>query len=266
MVSAMNTRDSRAIDRVRLAGTLAGVICLSVALAAPATANRNALREIVQGQCAAHWLQQHSAAPCERIILPDSAHLRDGFAVLADRKGGAHFLLIPTQTLAGMESPELFVPGTPNYFAAAWAARDLVAAVVGRGIPRAAVGMALNPKHARSQDQFHIHIECIRKDVAKTLQKAAPAIGDSWSPLAIGAWSYEALRIMGEDLAGSDPISLLADKLPAAKAAMGEYTLVVAGMDFNEGPGFIALASTGPAGELLLDSTCAIAAPSPSDP
>lgn len=165
-----------------------------------------------------------------------------------------------------MESPQLFEPGTPNYFAAAWAARDLVAAVVGRGIPRTAVGMALNPKHARSQDQFHIHIECIRKDVAKTLQMAAPAIGGSWSPLAIGAWSYAALRIMGEDLAGSDPIALLADKLPAAKAAMGDYTLVVAGMDFNEGPGFIALASTGPAGELLLDSTCAVAAPSPGDP
>jgi CDP-diacylglycerol pyrophosphatase len=76
----------------------------------------------------------------------------------------------------------------------------------------------------------------------------------------------QALRIMGEDLAGSDPIALLADKLPAAKAAMGDYTLVVAGMDFNEGPGFIALASTGPAGELLLDSTCAVAAPSPGDP
>ena len=266
MVSAMNTRDSRAFDCVRLAGTLAGIISLSAALAAPASANRNALREIVQNQCAAHWLQQHSAAPCERIVLPDSAHLRDGFAVLADRKGGAHFLLIPTQTLAGMESPELFEPGTPNYFAAAWAARDLVAAAVGHGIPRAAVGMALNPRHARSQDQFHIHIECIRKDVAKALQQAAPAIGDSWSPVALGAWSYEALRIMGEDLARSDPITLLADRLPAARAAMGDYTLVVAGMDFMEGPGFMVLASTGPAGELLLDSTCAIAAPSSRDP
>ena len=266
MVSAMNTRDTRAVDRVRLARSLTGIFCLGAVLAAPASANRNALREIVQGQCAAHWLQQHSAAPCERILLADSAHLRDGFAVLADRKGGAHFLLIPTRTLAGMESAELFEPGTPNYFAAAWAARDLVAAVVGHGIPRTAVGMALNPRHARSQDQFHIHIECIRKDVAQELQKAAPAIGDAWSTVAIGAWSYEALRIMGEDLAGSDPIALLAGKLPVAKSAMGDHTLVVVGMDFKEGPGFMALASTGPAGELLLDSTCAIAAPASRDP
>jgi len=187
--------------------------------------------------------------------------MRRGFAVLADRKGGAHFLLIPTQTLAGMEGPELFESGTPNYFAAAWAARDLIAAVIGHGIPRNAVGLALNPKHARSQDQFHIHIECVRSDVAAVLQRAAPAIGDSWAPIAIGAWTYQALRVMGEDLAGSDPIALLADTLPGAQSAMGDYTLVVAGMNFKEGPGFLLLAGRGPAGELLLDSTCAVAAP-----
>lgn len=185
--------------------------------------------------------------------------MRDGFAVLADRKGGAHFLLIPTRAVAGMESPELFEPSTPNYFAAAWAARDLLARVAGRAIPRSVVGLALNPRHARSQDQFHIHIECLRRDVAQALHRAAPAISDSWVPIHIGVWSYQALRVMGEDLTGSDPIALLADRLPAAQSAMGEYTLVVAGMDFKQGPGFMVLASHGPAGELLLDSTCAAA-------
>ncbi len=255
----MNTRDLPAKHFLRMRVLLAGACCLSV-LAAPASANRNALREIVQDQCAVHWLQQHSAAPCERIFLPDSAHVREGFAVLADRKGGAHFLLIPTQTVAGMESPQLFEAGTPNYFAAAWAARDLLAAVVGHDIPRSAVGLALNPQHARSQDQFHIHIECLRSEVASVLHRAAPAIGDSWARVAIGPWSYQALRVMGEDLTRSDPITLLSHKLAAAQSAMGNYTLVVAGMDFKEGPGFVVLVAKGPAGELLLDSTCAVAA------
>jgi len=40
--------------------------------------------------------------------------------VLADRKGGAHYLLIPTQTMAGIESGELLDPEAPNYFAEAW--------------------------------------------------------------------------------------------------------------------------------------------------
>jgi hypothetical protein len=51
----------------------------------------------------------------------------------------------------------------------------------------------------------------------------------------------------------------LARFLLRANRSMGDYTLVVAGMQFEKGPGFIVSASTGRAGELLLDSSCAIA-------
>jgi CDP-diacylglycerol pyrophosphatase len=223
-------------------------------------ANRDALRQIVQGQCAVHWSQQHSASPCERIYLPEAPHEREGFAVLADRKGGAHFLLIPTRTIAGMESTELLEPGAPNYFAAAWSARDLVARSVGHGIPRDAVGLALNPRHARTQDQMHIHIECLRADVALALRRAAPRIAGGWSPISIDGRPYQALRVMGEELGGANPPVLLANGLPAARSGLGDFTLVVAGMDFPEGPGFVLLAGNDVAGELLLDSTCAMAA------
>jgi CDP-diacylglycerol pyrophosphatase len=223
-------------------------------------ANRDALRQIVQDQCAVHWLQQHSASPCERISLPEPPHEAEGFALLHDIKGGAHYLLIPTKTIAGMESAALFEPGTPNYFAAAWAARDLVAASVGHPLPRDAIGLSLNPRHARSQDQLHIHIECVRVDVARTLRAAAPQIKRAWSPLAAGGRTYEAFRVMGEELDGVDPIALLADELPVSRTAIGDYTLLVAGMSYQEGPGFVLLAANGPAGELLLDPTCAIAA------
>jgi CDP-diacylglycerol diphosphatase len=223
--------------------------------------NRDALRQIVQEQCVVHWLQQHSANPCERIYLPASPHEHEGFAVLADRKGGAHFLLIPTKTVGGMESAELLKPGTPNYFAAAWHTRDLLAQVVGHSVPRSAVGMALNPRHARSQDQLHIHIECVRRDVAASLQKAALQLTGTWVSVAVGGWTYDALRVMGDELDGADPFALLAASHPASsQAGLGDYTLVVSGMDFKDGPGFILLAGKGPAGELLLDSTCAIAA------
>jgi hypothetical protein len=40
---------------------------------------------------------------------------------------------------------------------------------------------------------------------------------------------------------------------------MGNYTLIVAGMQFNSGPGFVVLTGTGPSGEILLDSSCAVA-------
>jgi CDP-diacylglycerol pyrophosphatase len=239
---------------------LSGLLAFALSVNACSAANRDALRHIVQDQCAVHWLKQHDARPCERVYLPDALRERDGYAVLHDIKGGAHFLLIPTRTIAGVESAELLEAGTPNYFAAAWQARDLVAAVVGHGVSRDVIGLALNPRHARSQDQLHIHIECLRMDVAHALQAAAPRIGDAWSSLDIGAGVYEAMRVMGDEVGAADPFELLADKLPAAKSDMGDYTLILAGMEFNEGPGFILLAGKGPAGELLLDPACVIAA------
>lgn len=213
--------------------------------------SRNALRQIVQEQCLVHWLEHHEPAPCDRVEA--------AYAVLADRKGGAHFLLIPTKTIAGIESAELEQAGTPNYLSAAWRARDRLAAAAGHEIPRGAVGLAVNPPHARTQDQFHIHIECLRPDVFRSLNAAAERITDAWSTLTVGGAHYEALRITGEDLDGANPFELLAKHAQTAGHAAGDYTLVLAGMQFRSGPGFILLASTGPAGELLLDSTCAVA-------
>jgi CDP-diacylglycerol pyrophosphatase len=229
-------------------------------LASPAlSADRDALRKIVQEQCLVHWLKEHLAAPCERIYLADDRADGAGYAVLADRKGGAHFLLIPTQTIGGIESKELFEPNALNYFQGAWQARDRIAAVVGHDVPRSAVGLALNPKHARSQDQLHIHIECLRADVNDALRHASGTVGTSWSEVSIGAARFEALRIMGEDLGDSNPFWLLARKLQNSTAAIEDYSLIVAGMQFKEGPGFVVLAGTGLAGELLLDASCAVA-------
>jgi len=244
---------------LRVGGAAALVLAAHACPAQTAGVNRDALRQIVQDQCAVHWRAQRNASPCVRIELPDAPRERDGYAVLADRKGGAHFLLIPTRTLSGIESPELLSAGAPNYFAAAWRARDLVAAAVGHAVGRGAIGLALNPRHARSQNQLHIHIECLRTDIAKVLRASARRLGADWTPLELDGLEYLAERAMGEDLSGSNPITLLA-KRPEALRNIGDYTLVVAGMEFDEGPGFIFLADKGPAGELLLDSTCAIAA------
>ena len=41
---------------------------------------------------------------------------------------------------------------------------------------------------------------------------------------------------------------------------MGDFTLLVAGMEFKEGPGFVLLAGNSvPGAELMLDSSCAVA-------
>ena len=79
----------------------------------PPDAGRDALRQIVQNQCVVDWQQNHDPAPCERVFLADSKTDNSGYAVLADRKGGAHYLLIPVQTMRGIDSGELLDPDMP---------------------------------------------------------------------------------------------------------------------------------------------------------
>jgi CDP-diacylglycerol pyrophosphatase len=249
------------------------LILLAVSPSAYA-ADRDALRHIVQDQCLPHWRQQHDPAPCEQMVLP-GLDLQRGYAVLADQKGGAHFLLIPTLSMSGIEDPALLRERTPDYFAAAWQARERLDAVVGHQLQRDAIGLAINSALARGQDQLHIHIECLRPAVYRALHTAAAyAIGSRWAPLAIEESPYRALRLMGQDLGDANPFLLLADDLHEAKQSIGDYTVIVAGMEFKEGPGFLVLAGRTPTrtelllgtrrnglvapGETLLDARCAI--------
>jgi CDP-diacylglycerol pyrophosphatase len=243
------------------AQALALIACAAAVTAradpAPLPAPRDRLRFIVQQQCLPHWRAAHDPAPCVSVDADSRGPEPQGYAVLADRKGGAHFLLIPTQTIAGIESPELRAPGALNFFDAAWQSRAVLAGPVGRPVPRTAVGLAVNQRRSRSQDQLHIHISCVRAAVARALRSQAGAIGGAWSPIEIAGYRYEAMRIMGERLDAANPFELLAGSLRGAAASMERFTLLVSGVDFEEGPGFVFVAgSEVPGAELLLDAGC----------
>jgi CDP-diacylglycerol pyrophosphatase len=252
---------SMAVAKLR---SMALIVCVGTALAAatqPRAANRDALRQIVEEQCVVHWLKKKAPAPCASVYLSEPERESAGYAVLADIKGGAHFLLIPTTTITGIESPEILASPTPNYFAAAWRARDELAARLGRTVARDAVGLAVNSQRSRTQDQLHIHIECLGRQIHRVLKAAAERLNDSWSPITLAEGQYQALRLMGEDFGTANPFVLLAQRMPGATRDMGAYTLMVAGMQFKDGAGFIVLTGKNvPGTETLLDSTCAIAA------
>jgi CDP-diacylglycerol pyrophosphatase len=220
---------------------------------------RGALRQIVQNQCVVSWLQHHDPAPCERVFLADPQLVDSGYAVLADPDGGAHYLLVPTKTMAGVDSSELLDPDAPNYFAEAWHARDLLTKFVGHAVPRTAIGLAVNTARTRNYDQFHVHIECLRPDVSDSLRAASEQITSVWSPVNVAGATFRALRIMGDGLDGSNLFESLATLNSDAAHRMGDYTLVAVGAQFASGPGFIVLTGTGPTGEYLLDSRCAVA-------
>jgi CDP-diacylglycerol pyrophosphatase len=220
---------------------------------------RSALRQIVQNQCVVNWQQHHDPAPCERVFLADPKNSGSGYAILAAPGGGAHYLLVPTLTLTGIESGEMLDPDAPNYFAEAWQARDILTAFVGHKVPRTAVGLAVGIAQSRVQDQFHVHIACLQQDVFNVLRASAEKFADVWSPITITGSTFQARRIMSDGLDATNLFELLGTLNSDARHHIGNYTLVVAGMQFKSGPGFVVLAGTGPSGEILLDSTCAVA-------
>ncbi len=161
--------------------------------------------------------------------------------------------------MTGIESNELLDPDAPNYFAEAWRARGLLGAFVGHDIPRTVVGLVVGIAQSRAQDQFNIHIECLQQGAFDALRVSADSFLDVWSPIIIGGSTYQARRIVADGLDASNLFELLATLNADARHHLGNYTLIVAGMQFKSGPGFVALTGTGPSGEILLDSTCAVA-------
>jgi CDP-diacylglycerol pyrophosphatase len=93
-------------------------------------------------------------------------------------------------------------------------------------------------------------------------------VGGRWTRLKtpLAGHDYRALRVTGASLAGHDPFKLLASGVPAARAAMGQYTLAVVGMRFaGKVPGFVILEDRADPGhgdkagsEELQDHACAL--------
>jgi CDP-diacylglycerol pyrophosphatase len=227
----------------------------------------NALWKIVNGHCVPNQQAHGDPKPCAAVNLNDG--VQQGYAVLKDLHGPTQYLLIPTQRIVGIESPALLAPDAANYFADAWNSRGFVERAVGHHLPDDVLGLAVNSKLARTQNQLHIHIDCIRPDVHDTLIKLRAGIGETWAPLAepVGGYGYWAMRVMGSALGSRNPFKLLAEGVPGARDEMQLRTLAVVGMRFEaDTPGFVVLQDRADvlhfdfgAGARLLDHDCALA-------
>jgi CDP-diacylglycerol pyrophosphatase len=192
--------------------------------------------------------------------------LTRGYAILKDIQGATQLLLIPTNRVTGIEDPQVLAPASPNYWQAAWEARRLFERRAGRPVPREDVGLAVNSLYGRSQNQLHIHIDCVRPEVQSALRTNALQIGPRWSDLNVdlAGRRYRVMGVEGADLGSRDPFKLLAEGDPSARADMGRETLVVIGASFPDGkPGFVLLSDRVDVatldqghGEDLLDHKC----------
>jgi CDP-diacylglycerol pyrophosphatase len=233
------------------------LLVLIAATTSSASADPNALWRIVHGQCVQHWEAFHSPLPCVSV---DEIH---GYAILKDIVGATQFLLIPTAQITGIEDPAVLAPDAPNYFSEAWEARGNVEALAQRALPREDLALAINSVAGRTQNQLHIHIDCVSPEVATALALHGAAIGGSWAafPVRLKGHEYRAMRVETLDRPRADPFELL------ERSDRARESLVVVGATFANGaPGFYLLetradSATGNrgAGEELQDHSCAVA-------
>jgi CDP-diacylglycerol pyrophosphatase len=231
--------------------------------AAAHAADPSALWHLETGKCVPHMRESNDPAPCAIVDLAV------GYVVLKDLVGATQFLLLPTERISGIESPAVLAPDAPNYWDHAWRARLLTEARAGKTLPREALSLAVNSPFGRSQDQLHIHIDCIRGDVRDALAANRDAIGDHWAalPVPLAGQNWRAFRIDGQNLGSVNPFRLLARGDPFAAAEMKLHTLVVVGMTWsNAVQGFAVLdgrvdltSGNLASGEILQDHDCALA-------
>jgi CDP-diacylglycerol pyrophosphatase len=218
---------------------LAFVVGSAGVTAAHAEADPNALWTIVHDQCVPDQQASGNPAPCAQVNIGTGE--QRGSAVLKDLVGATQFLLIPTERISGIESPALLEPDAPNYVAAAWDARSFVDARAGVDIPRDWMSLAINSAVARSQNQLHIHIDCVRADIRETVNRRLADVGPEWAPFPepLSGHPYRAMVVEGETLDAANPIQLVAEQADD----MGLETLVAVGAYLPDGrPGFVLLA------------------------
>jgi CDP-diacylglycerol pyrophosphatase len=243
-----------------LRASVAFAVVILAALPARA-ANPDALWNIVHGFCEPAARGEPVRQKCAEVDLAG------GYAVLKDIVGVAQYLLIPTARVSGIESAALLEPDSPNYFRDAWQARGYVDGKLNRALPRDEVSLAINSSSGRTQNQLHIHIDCLASDIARTLREIGPRIGTEWAPLPVRLRGhvYSAIRIDDAELAHTDPFKLVAPYAARRGQTMGDQTLILIGAIRRDGaPAFYLLNDHVQAGdwassEELQDHTCALA-------
>jgi CDP-diacylglycerol pyrophosphatase len=202
---------------------------------------RDLLWHVVQ-VCTQTYLLTGSPLPCLEVQSQDSSN--PGFAIVPV-PAVAEVLLVPTRKIAGIESPQLLTPGSPNWWEFAWDARRFLIERSQHHITDSNIALAVNSMRSRSQDQLHIHVACVHPAVMRKVKRFEGMIGGTWTrlPVRIKSQSWLAMRLVSKDLK-VDPFALLADLVRVSGGPMADWGVAVLSWRFIDGTdGFIILAT-----------------------
>lgn len=197
----------------------------------PLHPNGQALWRIIHDGCVPDQVAHADPAPCLLVSMPkdDPRGEAHGYVVLKDRSGVAQVLVMPTAKITGIEDPAILAPDATNYFARAWKAEPYVDAKLGRTLDRTQVSVAVNSMYGRSQDQLHLHVDCVDASVGTALGAAAIAHDGRWASLRLKGRGYRVRWLDEGALDTTNPFKLLATSFPGARQAMGAWTLALVG-------------------------------------
>jgi CDP-diacylglycerol pyrophosphatase len=226
-----------------------------------ATRNPNALWQIVSEQCVPEAQSGAGKNACAKVDL------NSGYVIFKDRNGIGQYLLIPTRRIEGIESPDLVEVGAHNYWRDAWNARNYVEQAIRSRLQPGDIGLAVNSASGRSQNQLHIHIDCMRPDVIAALGTMRNAIAAQWGdlPTPLSGHHYRALLMTDPTLSDADPFQVLYSDLRERGESMADQSLLLTATTLADGkPGFILLNGRVRPGdhasaEELLDHSCGLA-------
>ncbi|WP_082902882.1 CDP-diacylglycerol diphosphatase [Paraburkholderia ginsengiterrae] len=241
----------------RWAAALAVAVAAS-ACARLATVDSNALWKIVDMRCVPS--QQATGTPGQCTFVD----LDKRYAILKDIVGRSQHLLIPTDRITGIESPLVLAPHAQDYWVDAWDARRYVEKSVKRSLPDNQLGLEINSQYRRTQNQLHIHIDCMRGDISEALARHAKDAPDAWHWDTVGGNRYRIMRVTTLAEA-SNPFRLVARDNKDTDAMANQTILVTGAGPSAEQDGWLVVNSgidvdngSGSA-ENLLDHACHVA-------
>jgi CDP-diacylglycerol pyrophosphatase len=215
--------------------------------------DRTALWRVVNDLCRPMQQAFKLPLPCLKVDMAG------GFAVLRAPGNKTRILIVPTAKIDGIESPAVLGDPMTKFWSEAWSERNRVADSAHRPLEWNDIGMAVNSRRGRSQDQLHIHVDCVDRRLKLALASRASRLSSKWSSLDPGPWGGR-YRVKEIDAAGVDRniFKLVADEIPGAKSSMARQSIAVVGFIAPNGDrGFAVLATAdGGHAEELLDHDC----------
>jgi len=175
-------------------------------------ADRDALWRIVSRQCLPQAAEGRFTPPCLAV--------EEGAVLLKDRNGVAQLLALPRDQVSGVEAGR----NQPGLWAAAWGWRGRMQGLLGRPITRDWMALTVNSSLGRSQDQFHIHLDCLSRASHEGL---AGLMGEG--VVRLEGHDYHVWPMAEADLVRQDPVILASERLGLASDERTRLTVALAG-------------------------------------